>query len=215
MSEKMVIVLLGPPGAGKGTQAKRLAAAFGYLHVSTGDILREEVRAGTDLGSRVEAIMNAGELVPDELVARIVGAKLKRDTGRGVLLDGFPRNLAQATYLSRVSNGRPPVVINLRLEDAEVIRRLNGRRHCAGCGNIYNLYYSEPRKEGLCDSCGAELVLRPDDRESVIRERLRVYRDQTQPLVDYYKAEGDYGEVEASGGIQEVFDSVVQAMSRK
>lgn len=215
MSEKPVTILLGPPGAGKGTQAKRLAGRFGYLHVSTGDILREEVKAGTDLGSRVEAIMNSGELVPDELVAEMVGKRLARDTGDGILLDGFPRTLAQATYLSRISNGRPPVVINLKLEDAEVVRRLNGRRHCAGCGNIYNLYYSEPRKEGVCDSCGGELVLRRDDRESVIRERLRVYRDQTQPLVDYYKTKGRYGEVEASGGIREVFDSVVETMSRK
>ena len=215
MSEKSVTILLGPPGAGKGTQAKRLAGRFGYLHVSTGDILREEVRAGTDLGSRVEAIMNSGELVPDELVAEIVGKKLARDTGNGILLDGFPRTLAQATYLSRISNGAPPVVINLKLKDAEVVRRLNGRRHCVACGNIYNLWYSEPRKEGVCDSCGGELVLRPDDRESVIRERLRVYRDQTQPLVDYYKTEGRYGEVEASGGIREVFDAVVQTMSRK
>lgn len=215
MSEKSVTILLGPPGAGKGTQAKRLAGRFGYLHVSTGDILREEVRAGTELGSRVEAIMNSGELAPDELVAEIVGKKLARDTGNGILLDGFPRNLTQATYLSRISNGPPPVVINLKLEDAEVVRRLNGRRHCAGCGSIYNLYYSEPRKEGVCDSCGGELVLRPDDRESVIRERLRVYRDQTQPLVDYYKTKGRYGEVEASGGIREVFASVVETMSRK
>ena len=215
MSEKMVTILLGPPGAGKGTQAKHLAKSFGYLHVSTGDILREEVRAGTDLGSRVESIMNSGELVPDELVARIVGEKLKRDGGNGILLDGFPRNLAQATFLSRLGNGRPPMVINLRLEDAEVVKRLNGRRHCAGCGNIYNLYYSEPREEGVCDSCGGELLLRPDDRESVIRERLRVYRNQTHPLIDYYKTEGRYGEVEASGGIQEVFDSIVQTMSRK
>ena len=213
MPEKLVTILLGPPGAGKGTQAKRLAARFGYLHVSTGDILREEVRAGTDLGSRVEAIMNAGELVPDELVAQIVGRKLARDARKEILLDGFPRNLAQATYLSRISNGLPPLVINLKLENAEVVRRLNGRRQCAGCGNIYNLYYSEPREDGVCDSCGGELVLRPDDRESVIRERLRVYRDQTQPLVDYYKAEGRYGEVEASGGIQEVFDFIVQTMS--
>lgn len=214
MSDKSVTILLGPPGAGKGTQAKRLAGRFGYLHISTGDILREEVRAGTDLGGRVEAIMNSGELVPDELVAEIVAKKLARDTGNGILLDGFPRTLPQATYLSRISNGPPPVVINLRLEDAEVVRRLNGRRHCAGCGNIYNLYYSEPRKEGVCDSCGGELVLRPDDRESVIRERLRVYRDQTQPLVDYYKTKGRYGEVEASGGIREVFDSVVETMSQ-
>ena len=159
--------------------------------------------------------MNSGELVPDELVAEIVGKTLARNTGNGILLDGFPRTLAQATYLSRISNGPPPVVINLKLEDAEVVRRLNGRRQCAGCGNIYNLYYSQPRKEGVCDSCGGELVLRRDDRESVIRERLRVYRDQTQPLVDYYKTKGRYGEVEASGGIREVFDSVVQTMSRK
>lgn len=215
MPEKMVTILLGPPGAGKGTQAKRLARRFNFQHVSTGDILREEVRAGSELGSRVEAIMNSGELVPDELVAEIVGKKLARGTDQGILLDGFPRNLAQATYLSRISNGLPPMVINLRLEDAEVIRRLNGRRQCAGCGNIYNLYYSEPRKEGICDSCGGELVLRPDDRESVIRERLRVYRDQTQPLVDYYRTKGRYGEVEASGAIQEVFDSIVETMSRK
>ena len=215
MPETMVTILLGPPGAGKGTQAKRLARQFSFQHVSTGDILREEVRAGSELGSRVEAIMNSGELVPDELVAEIVGKKLARDTGQGILLDGFPRNLAQATYLSRISNGLPPVVINLRLEDAEVIRRLNGRRQCVGCGNIYNLYYSEPRKEGVCDSCGGELVLRPDDRESVIRERLRVYRDQTQPLVDYYRTKGRYGEVDASGAIQEVFDSIIQTMSRK
>ena len=162
MPEKLVTILLGPPGAGKGTQAKRLAGRFGYLHVSTGEILREEVRAGTDLGNRVEVIMNAGELVPDELVAQIVGRKLARDTGKGTLLDGFPRNLAQATYLSRISNGLPPLVINLKLEDAEVVRRLNGRRQCAGCGNIYNLHYFEPRKEGVCDSCGGELMLRPD-----------------------------------------------------
>ena len=213
MSEKQVTILLGPPGAGKGTQAKRLAGRFGYLYVSTGDILREEVRAGTELGGRVEAIMNSGELVPDELVAQIVGGKLARNANNGILLDGFPRNLAQATYLSRISNGPPPVVINLKLEDAEVVRRLNGRRHCSRCGSIYNLYYSEPRKKGICDSCGGKLVLRPDDRESVIRERLRVYRDQTQPLVDYYKTEGRYGEVQASGGIREVFDSIVQTMS--
>lgn len=214
MGERVVVILLGPPGAGKGTQARRLAARSGYPHVSTGDILRQEVRDRSDMGMRVEAIMNAGELVPDELVARIIGQRLERDDSGGFLLDGFPRNMVQARYLESVCNGLDLLIINLTLEESEVIKRLTGRRQCSGCGKIYNLAYSAPQIEAICDVCNGALIVRPDDRADVILERLRVYREQTVPLVEHYRERGYYREVDGSQGAIEVSDSISEIMTR-
>ncbi len=206
MAAENVVILMGPPGAGKGTQAKMLAEKFGFAHISTGDILRQEVRAGTALGAKVEEIMNSGALVPDELVAEIVGERLgSGDAPSDILLDGFPRTVPQAEYLETLAGDFEQIAVNLHLSEEEVVRRLAGRRHCAGCGRIYNVYYSGPTQEGACDGCGGELLQRPDDAEEVVRERLKVYQEQTSPLIEFYKSREGYFEVDGSLDMDSVF----------
>lgn len=180
------LVLLGPPGAGKGTQAVRLAAAWGIPHISTGDMLREAVRAGTELGRRAQAIIDAGRLVNDEIMIGIVGERIGRpDAQGGFVLDGFPRTLPQAESLDALMDGRDDlVVIDLAVPDAALIRRLSKRRLCTSCGLIIGATQGDPPT--VCDECGGVLFQRNDDREEVVRERLRVYRQNTQPLLDYY-----------------------------
>ncbi len=206
MSFGRVVILLGAPGAGKGTQAKLLAESSGYLHVSTGDLLREAVRQGSELGKRCKAIMEAGELVPDELVSQLV--EEKNSSGRadsGMILDGYPRNLAQAEFLSRVLNGVRPKTIRIRVDEDQVVKRLSGRRTCSGCGRIYNVFFSPSAKgEAECEACGGKLLQRKDDREEVIRERMHVYRQQTAPMIGYYSSRGDFFEVDGNRSVSEV-----------
>ncbi len=209
---RYVIVLLGPPGGGKGTQAKKLVEAFGMRHVSVGDMLREEVRKGSKLGSQVKGIMAAGELVSDELVGKIIRNLIREEAGETILLDGYPRNTVQAEFLDSITDGELVYAVNISVEEGQVIRRLSGRRFCSGCGKIYNTYFSPPVRPGICDDCGTELLRRPDDREEVIAERLRVYREQTLPVIDFFRSKAHYFEVDGNWEPQAVFEELCQVV---
>lgn len=203
--KKKVIILLGPPGAGKGTQAKKLSKEFDLIHISTGDILRKEVRDGTELGDKVKEIMNAGDLVPDDLVGQIVRSCIKRHPlAAGFILDGYPRNVNQAEFLMCIADGWPVYAVCIRVEEEILVKRLTGRRYCPGCGKIYNVYFSPPSTEEICDVCGSQLVQRRDDREEVISERLRVYHEQTRPVIDYFSSLGRYFEIDGSKSVPDV-----------
>lgn len=212
----MYLVLIGPPGSGKGTQAKRLAEHLGFVHLSTGDILREAVKEGTPLGLEAKKYMEEGKLVPDELVIGIVRERLKSpDCERGVIFDGFPRTLSQAEALDRILGelgrglGR---VVEIEVSDEEVIRRLTGRRTCRNCGTMYHVVFDPPKAEGVCDKCGGPLYQREDDKEEVIRERLKVYRKDTEPLVTYYEDKGILLKVNGEGPIEEVQQRLLEAV---
>jgi adenylate kinase len=206
------VILLGAPGAGKGTQAKLIAARYGIPQISTGDILRDNVARSTDLGKKADPIMKSGGYVPDELVLPMVEDRLGQpDCERGFILDGFPRTVGQAEWLdqylgSRSFAGRTmaPVVVNIKVGYTQLLQRLTGRRSCPVDGRIYNIYFQPPQKEGVCDSCGSALVHRKDDQEEVIDKRLREYEAQTLPLVDYYRRQGRLREVNGELGPEEV-----------
>lgn len=187
----MVVILLGPPGVGKGTQAVRLADSVGWEHVSTGDLLRAARREGTELGQKAQAFMDAGELVPDSLILDLVREHLKGIAPEaGILFDGFPRTTAQAELLEGVLEGvgrRVDRVVVFEASDEELIRRLSGRRSCPDCGAVFNVHFSPPKAEGTCDRCGATLVHRADDKAETVKNRLKVYAAQTQPLIDWYR----------------------------
>lgn len=201
------VILFGPPGSGKGTQAKILRDCLHIPHISTGDVLREHVQAGDPLGLQVEALMRAGKLVPDELVNRLVEERLDQpDAVRGFLLDGYPRTIRQAEALERMlrKRGMAQVVIHLKVDYNKVIARLSGRRQCPRCGTLYNLASNPPKVTGVCDKDGSELLVRDDDRESVIRQRLEAYEEQTRPLLERFRRNGvGFYEVDGSGGAPE------------
>ena len=215
----MQVILLGPPGVGKGTQAARIASEFGIAHISTGDMFREAVAAGTELGKTAREYMAAGALVPDEIVIGMVEERLGRpDTQRGFLLDGFPRTIPQAEALERLLEklGRPvTAVVDLVADEELLISRLSGRRVCASCGATYHVENSPPRVEGVCDLCGGEVRQREDDRPEAIRERLREYSSKTAALTEHYSRAGLLESVDASGTPQEVFDLVREALIRR
>lgn len=197
------IVFLGPPGAGKGTQAAQLARELGIPHLSTGDLLRGAVAAGTPLGREADGYMRAGKLVPDDLVLKILEERLARpDATAGFLLDGYPRNVAQGETLAK----RTPLdgVISFEIASEELVRRLSERRTCPKCQSVYHLTFQPPQKAGRCDQDGAELVQRPDDRPEAIQNRLKVYAEQTAPLLDFYRARGLLRPVDGSGTPAEV-----------
>ncbi|HET7442615.1 MAG TPA: adenylate kinase [Terriglobales bacterium] len=209
------VILLGPPGAGKGTQAKRIAERYNIPQISTGDILRDNVATGTELGVRAKAIMARGELVPDELMYPMVAERLRRaDCERGFILDGFPRTPAQAGWLDsffehelfdKSQNGKClPIVIRLDVNYNELIRRVTGRRSCPVCGTIYNVYFQPPRFNETCDREGSKLVTRNDDREDVMRERLNAYDAQTRPVAEYYERKGRLVSVNGDAPMDEV-----------
>lgn len=204
-----ILVLLGPPGGGKGTQAKKIVDAFGYGHFSTGDALREEVKNETELGKQAKAIMESGELVPDELLGAMVKGRVEQAAGaEGIILDGYPRTVAQAEFLASFTGDMKVSAVNIAVDQEQIVKRLSGRRFCPGCGTIYNISFSPPAKEGICDKCGARLERRKDDYEEVIRERLRVYQEKTQPVVDFYRESGSYFEVDGNRSPEEVFHEV-------
>jgi len=199
------IILLGPPGAGKGTQAKLLAAKNGLAHLSTGDILRDEVTRDTELGRKAKGYMNRGDLVPDELIIDMIEGRLDEDGG--FILDGFPRTVTQAEALEKIT--AIDVVINIALTRDEVIRRLSSRRVCRDCGKIYNLLYNSPKNEGVCDACGGDLFQREDDRRDVIENRYDVYIDATAPLINFYKERGLVKDVDGSQATEKVSDQIL------
>ncbi len=211
-AHRRAVVLLGPPGAGKGTQAKLLAGRLGILHVSSGDMLREQVAQASELGFRVRPIVEAGDLVPDELVNKMMAERLaQQDCAPGFVLDGFPRTVGQARALNQFLGGRRgPVVINLQVEYNRLIQRLTGRRCCPQCGRIYNVFLKPPGREGFCDCDGAALIHRPDDYENVIRERLAAYESLTRPLVKFYRRRSSFYEVDGN----EPPESVTNALCR-
>lgn len=212
------IVLLGPPGSGKGTQAELASRRFGFPWISTGELLRRAVREESPLGRRVAAILEAGELVPDGLVAEVVeGDVRRRDPEAGFLLDGFPRTRPQVDLLDRILErlGRSlGAALLLEVGEAELLRRLSGRRVCGSCGAIFHLVFHPPRAEGRCDGCGRELTQREDDREAVVRRRLQVYETETAPVVDCYRDRGVLRRVSAHGEPEEVAVRVQEEILR-
>ena len=211
------IVLLGPPGAGKGTQSKRIAEAYGIPQVSTGDILRENVQQGTELGRLAKDVMARGELVPDNLVCDMVAGRLsKADCNRGFILDGFPRTAAQALWLDQFFDNSKakclPIVIRMDVDYNQLLRRLTGRRTCSANGHIFNVYFQPPRTEGVCDIDGSPLILRNDDREEVISERLKAFELQTKPVVEYYQQRSRLEVVNGDLPVDEVTEEVFRTI---
>ncbi|MBV6340842.1 adenylate kinase [Candidatus Magnetobacterium casense] len=213
----MRIVLLGAPGAGKGTQAKKLIDMYGIPQISTGDILRKAVADATPLGKEAKGYMDRGELVADSVVIGMVKERLTQsDCQKGFILDGFPRNTAQAETLDATlaSVGMPlQVALSVDVDFDVLLKRLTGRRTCKGCGQMYNIYFSQPKKEGSCDKCPGELYQRDDDKEETIKKRLDVYRSQTEPLIDYYGKKGILKRVEGTGDIDEIFKKICSILS--
>ncbi len=210
----MKIVMLGAPGAGKGTQAKRLAVKYGIPHISTGDIFRANIKNGTELGRKAKVYMDQGLLVPDELVVDLVIDRFKEsDCQTGYVLDGFPRTIPQAKALDEAlvrNNDGLEYAIDVDVPDESIIRRMSGRRACLNCGATYHVITIPPKKDGICDTCGAELVLREDDKPETVEKRLKVYHEQTQPLIDYYQGKGILRSVDGTRDMEEIFDDIVR-----
>jgi adenylate kinase len=215
----MRIVLLGAPGAGKGTQAKKLIEKYDMPQISTGDLLRAAVAAGTPLGKEAKSYMDKGELVPDSVVLGMVEERLKQDDcKKGYILDGFPRNTAQAEALDKMLsnlNMSLTAALSVDVPFEDLMKRLTGRRTCKSCGQMYNIYFKAPAKEGICDKCSGELFQRDDDKEATIKKRLEVYSSQTEPLIGYYKNKGILKSVTGTGSIDEIFRKVTETLGLK
>ncbi len=212
----MKIIFIGPPGSGKGTQAKRLASRFEIPHISTGDMLREAVAAGTPVGQKAASIMASGALVPDDVMIEIIDDRLaKSDAQKGFILDGFPRTLVQAEkHEGLVGNGKPSLrVLQLLVPDDAIVRRITLRRTCAQCGAIYHLENQPPVSDSVCDRCGAEVIARPDDTEEAVRKRLEAFHRQTLPVATYYKSKSILREVDGVGPVDEVFERIEKSLA--
>lgn len=208
---------MGPPGAGKGTQAKRLVDRFGLAHLATGDILRSEVREGTDLGKQAKSFMDKGDLVPDDLINSMMTTHIEKSLERGFLLDGYPRTLAQAGVVDGFLSEKGvelEAVFNIQVSDDSLVDRIVNRISCGKCGAVYNLKTSPPEKEGVCDRCGADgLKGRADDNEDTVRNRLKVYRESTEPVISHYREAGKLQEVDGDRSIDDVQAEIVQQLS--
>ena len=209
-------ILLGPPGAGKGTQAVKIVEKYGVPHISTGDIFRENIKKGTELGKKAQEYMNRGELVPDDLVIEIATTRLLEDDCKnGFLLDGFPRTVYQAEKLDEflaAHGSKIDKVLDIAVEKEELITRLTGRRVCKACGASYHVVNIPPQTEGICDICGGELVQRTDDNIETVTNRIDVYEAQTKPLVDYYEKAGNIAHIDGATGLDNVFADIVKAL---
>ena len=212
----MRIIMLGAPGAGKGTQAKKIAAKYGIPHISTGDIFRANIKNGTELGKKAKTYMDQGLLVPDELTVDLVIDRVNQeDCKNGYILDGFPRTIPQAESLDAAlakMGQKVDYAINVEVPDENIINRMSGRRACVGCGATYHIKYNPPKTEGVCDTCGEKLILRDDDKPETVQKRLGVYHDQTQPLIDYYGKAGVLKEVDGTVDMEEVFQAIVDIL---
>lgn len=209
----MKIIMLGAPGAGKGTQAKMIAEKYGIPHVSTGDIFRANIKNGTELGMEAKKYMDKGLLVPDELTVKILLDRVaKEDCAKGYVLDGFPRTIHQADVLEEALNkigDKIDFAIDVDVPDENIIRRMSGRRACLSCGATYHIEHVPPKTEGICDKCGQELVLRDDDKAETVKNRLNVYHEQTQPLIEFYEKKGVLKSVDGTVDMKDVFAAIV------
>jgi adenylate kinase len=214
----MKIIMLGAPGAGKGTQAKMIAEKYGVPHVSTGDIFRANIKNGTELGMEAKKYMDKGLLVPDELTVKILLDRVAQaDCEKGYVLDGFPRTIPQAEVLDKALAELGETIdyaINVDVPDENIVKRMSGRRACLNCGATYHIEHVPPKKEGICDKCGKELVLRDDDKPETVLNRLKVYHEQTQPLIDFYSAKGVLRTVDGTVDMQDVFSAIVDILDK-
>ena len=212
----MKIIMLGAPGAGKGTQAKKIAAKYGIPHISTGDIFRANIKNGTELGKKAKTYMDQGLLVPDELVVDLVVDRVNQDDcTNGYVLDGFPRTIPQAEALTEAlekMGQKVDFAIDVNVPDENIVKRMGGRRACVTCGATYHMVYAPTKKEGICDTCGGELILRDDDKPETVQKRLNVYHDQTQPLIDYYTKQGVLKTVDGTAALDKVFQAIVEIL---
>ena len=210
---KMKIIMLGAPGAGKGTQAKMIADKYMVPHISTGDIFRLNIKNGTELGMEAKKYMDQGQLVPDELTVKILLDRVaKDDCKNGYVLDGFPRTIPQAEVLDEALTklgDKIDYAIDVDVPDENIINRMSGRRACVNCGATYHMVHVPPKKEGICDTCGSELILRDDDKPETVKNRLKVYHDQTQPLIDFYTEKGILKSVDGTQDMNDVFATIV------
>ena len=209
----MRIIMLGAPGAGKGTQAKKIAEKYGIPHISTGDIFRANIKNGTELGKKAKTYMDQGLLVPDELTCDLVVDRIQQDDAKnGYVLDGFPRTIPQAEVLDKALAELGESIdyaIDVDVPDENIVKRMSGRRACVSCGATYHVVHVPPKKEGICDRCGSELILRDDDKPETVKNRLDVYHKQTQPLIDFYTKKGVLKTVDGTVDMQDVFKAIV------
>lgn len=212
----MKIIMLGAPGAGKGTQAKRIAEKYNIPHISTGDIFRANIKEKTELGNKAKEYMDKGELVPDSITIDMLLDRIHRDDCKdGFVLDGFPRTIPQAKSLTDALskiNEKIDYAINIDVPDESIINRMGGRRACSVCGATYHIVYSAPKKDSTCDKCGGELVVREDDKPETVKKRLKVYHNQTQPLIDYYAKEDILNSVDGTKNMEDVFLDIVAVL---
>lgn len=212
----MKLIMLGAPGAGKGTQAKKIAEKYNIPHISTGDIFRANIKNGTELGQKAKTYMDQGLLVPDELVVDLVMDRFAQpDCENGYVLDGFPRTIPQAEALDAAlekAGAKIDYAINVEVPDENIVNRMSGRRACVACGATYHLVHIPPKTEGVCDTCGKELILRDDDKPETVKKRLGVYHEQTQPLIDYYTKKGALVEVDGTVDMEDVFNAIVKIL---
>ena len=209
----MKIIMLGAPGAGKGTQAKRIAEKYGIPHISTGDIFRANIKNQTELGMKAKSYMDQGALVPDELTLELIMDRFTNDDCKnGYVLDGFPRTIPQAEALTKALADKQDAVdyaVNVDVPDEAIVSRMSGRRACLACGGTYHIKFNPTKVEGICDACGGELVLRADDKPETVQKRLDVYHEQTQPLIDYYQTQNILKEVDGTLPMEEVFQAII------
>ena len=212
----MKIIMLGAPGAGKGTQAKMIAEKYSIPHISTGDIFRANIKNGTELGKKAKSYMDKGQLVPDELTLDLIMDRFKQDDCKnGYVLDGFPRTIPQAEALDTALKAKGEKVdfaIDVDVPDENIVKRMGGRRECVGCGATYHVVYSPTKVEGVCDKCGEELIVRDDDKPETVLNRLEVYHNQTQPLIDYYNEKGILKSVDGTVDMKDVFNAIVDIL---